>query len=82
MKLLILLSVFIALAANTLALKNEICGLSEPSNPNNTVLCFIQITSWSYDINHKKCVKYNYGGCGSSANIFSSKEKCEKMCLE
>nr|ACQ73734.1 seminal fluid protein 24B6 [Drosophila yakuba] len=82
MKLLIFLFVFTALASNSLALKNEICGLSETRDPNRTVICFIKFTSWSYDSNHKECVKYNFGGCGNSANIFNSKENCEKMCLE
>ncbi|EDV57656.1 male accessory gland serine protease inhibitor [Drosophila erecta] len=78
MKLLILLFVFIALATNSLALKNEICGL-----PHSQVgICRALLTRWSYDSNNKQCVEFIYGGCGGNDNNFGTKGSCEQKCLE
>ncbi|KQS70057.1 male accessory gland serine protease inhibitor [Drosophila erecta] len=82
MKLLVLLFVFIALATNSLALKNEICGLPHSQVGYLGLACRALIPSWSYNFNQKECVDFNYGGCWGNANRFHSKESCEEKCLE
>ncbi|XP_039502714.1 male accessory gland serine protease inhibitor-like [Drosophila santomea] len=82
MKMLILLFVFIALASNSMALKNEICGLPHSQIGSDKYWCLALIPNWSYDSNKKECVKFSYGGCGGNANRFFTKELCEKMCRE
>ncbi|KRJ97220.1 male accessory gland serine protease inhibitor [Drosophila yakuba] len=82
MKMLILLFVFIALASNSMALKNEICGLPHSQDGSGIYRCYARITSWSYDSNNKECVEFFYGGCGGNANKFFTKELCQKMCRE
>ncbi|KMY87943.1 uncharacterized protein Dsimw501_GD27115 [Drosophila simulans] len=77
MKLLILLFVFIALASNSLALKNEICGLPNGSRSG----CRAHGRFWTYDSQANKCVFYT--GCGFNGfNFFNSKEACIDNCVE
>ncbi|XP_032579181.1 boophilin-G2-like [Drosophila sechellia] len=78
MKLLILLFVFIALASNSLALKNEICGLPKTS----TGGCRAHMRFWTYDSQANKCVFFTYGGCGRNGNSFNSEEACIDNCVE
>ncbi|XP_037709956.1 male accessory gland serine protease inhibitor [Drosophila subpulchrella] len=82
MKLLILVSVFIAFVASASALKNAICGLPHSRNGDGRISCEAYIPSWSYDSNHNECIKFIYGGCGGNDNRFNSKENCEDKCLE
>ncbi|XP_033174109.1 male accessory gland serine protease inhibitor-like [Drosophila mauritiana] len=78
MKLLILFFVFIALASNSLALKNEICGLPKSS----TGSCRAHMRFWTYDSQANKCVFFIYGGCGRNGNSFNSEEACIANCVE
>ncbi|EDV57655.1 male accessory gland serine protease inhibitor [Drosophila erecta] len=78
MKLLILLFVFTALATNSLALKNEICGLP----PAEEGFCRAYFELWTYDSQTNECFTFIYGGCDGNANKFSSKEKCIDKCVE
>ncbi|KRJ97219.1 male accessory gland serine protease inhibitor [Drosophila yakuba] len=82
MKMLILLFVFIALASDSMALKNEICGLSHSQIGSGIYWCYARITSWSYDSDNKECVEFIYGGCGGNANNFNFKEECIEKCVE
>ncbi|KAM5219575.1 WAP four-disulfide core domain protein 8 [Hipposideros larvatus] len=35
---------------------------------------------WYFDVNHKLCIPFKYGGCLGNANNFLSKEDCLKAC--
>nr|AAZ40470.1 ACP24A4 [Drosophila melanogaster] len=78
MKLLILLFVFIALASNSLALKNEICGLPAAANGN----CLALFSRWSCDAQYNVCFNFIYGGCQGNDNSFESQEECINKCVE
>ncbi|XP_034667782.1 male accessory gland serine protease inhibitor-like isoform X2 [Drosophila subobscura] len=77
MNFLLRLFVFSAFVANSVCLKNEICGL--PSSLNNG-LCLAAIPSWSYD--GEKCVRFTFNGCGGNRNRFGSWAECEATCVE
>ncbi|KMY87942.1 hemolymph trypsin inhibitor B [Drosophila simulans] len=78
MKLLILLFAFIALASNSLALKNEICGLPPAANG----LCLAYFRRWSYDSQYNVCFPFTYGGCQGNKNSFETQEECMAKCVE
>ncbi|BFF96227.1 male accessory gland serine protease inhibitor-like [Drosophila madeirensis] len=82
MKFLLLLAVLAVFVANSLALKNEICGLQHSRNGDGRISCEAYIPSWSFDSAANECIKFIYGGCGGNDNRFGSKEECEAKCLE
>ncbi|XP_043662629.1 kunitz-type protease inhibitor 2-like [Drosophila teissieri] len=78
MKLLILLFVFIALATNSLALKNIECGLRPAANGR----CLALFRVWTYVRIFNRCIPFNYGGCDGNENQFDFKEQCIDKCVE
>ncbi|XP_039498869.1 male accessory gland serine protease inhibitor-like [Drosophila santomea] len=82
MKLFILIFVLVPFVANTLALKNAICGLPHSLNGDGRISCEAYIPRWSYDGDRNECIKFIYGGCGGNENRFDSRENCEDKCLQ
>ncbi|KAH8352540.1 hypothetical protein KR084_004815, partial [Drosophila pseudotakahashii] len=41
--------------------------------------CRGDFSSWTFL--DKKCQHFFYGGCGATANLFSSSKECEAACL-
>lgn len=42
--------------------------------------CRANIKLWFYDITHRKCNEFSYGGCEGNQNKFGSKHDCETAC--
>jgi Kunitz/Bovine pancreatic trypsin inhibitor domain/Trypsin Inhibitor like cysteine rich domain len=42
--------------------------------------CKARMPRWAYDKVSKKCIQFNYGGCGGNDNRYTSKEDCEQAC--
>jgi len=42
------------------------------------VSCYASIPSYTFDKAEGVCKKYSYGGCGATANLFQTKEECDK----
>jgi papilin len=42
--------------------------------------CKARMPRWAYDKYLKKCIQFNYGGCGGNDNRYNSKEECERAC--
>ncbi|KAI8042641.1 male accessory gland serine protease inhibitor-like [Drosophila gunungcola] len=82
MKLLVLIVVFVAFVAKSLALKNEVCGLPHSRNGDGRMSCEAYFPSWTYDSDKNECIEFIYGGCGGNDNRFGSKEICEDKCLQ
>ncbi|KHN72724.1 Papilin [Toxocara canis] len=40
----------------------------------------LSLKRWSYDVNQKKCIEFEYHGLKGNENNFLSKEACEKRC--
>jgi len=57
----------------------DICTLP-PILTKNNVSCFGFIPSWTYNAAAGQCQSYVYGGCGKTANLFSSQEECKAKC--
>ena len=36
---------------------------------------------WYYNSAQKKCLKFNYGGCGGNGNRYDNVESCKKSCF-
>ncbi|XP_018320851.1 U-actitoxin-Avd3q [Agrilus planipennis] len=53
----------------------EICKL-----PPVKGFCRALLPRWRYDAAARKCVEFNYGGCGGNANNFMTNEDCMKRC--
>ncbi|KPU73270.1 uncharacterized protein Dana_GF27283 [Drosophila ananassae] len=82
MRVLGFLVAFSALLATALALKNDICGLPHSADDNGRRHCLINVPGWTYDSSNNKCIEFVYGGCGTNGNLFATRQKCEKKCLE
>ncbi|XP_060646912.1 male accessory gland serine protease inhibitor-like [Drosophila nasuta] len=81
MKFLAFFLVIVACAVNSLAYKNDVCGLPHSLNGDGRISCEAYIPSWSYDPQHNECVKFIYGGCGGNANRFATEQKCKDKCV-
>ncbi|KAH8357860.1 hypothetical protein KR200_006150 [Drosophila serrata] len=79
MKLLIILVVFAAFVASSMALKHAICGLPSSYNPGP---CLALLPTWSYNSARNECVQFTYGGCGGNANNFGTLKSCVETCVE
>ena len=54
------------------------CNLP-PVNP-SPFSCLAAIPSWTFNSTAGKCESYMYGGCGKTANLFSSQDDCNAAC--
>lgn len=45
-----------------------------------TGLCHASMPSWRFEIHHRKCVLFIYGGCAGNRNNFESEEYCMATC--
>lgn len=44
------------------------------------ISCLAAIPSWTFNSTAGKCESYMYGGCGKTANMFSSQDDCNAAC--
>ena len=51
------------------------CGL-----PPETGDCRALFDKWYYDAKQRKCLMFQYGGCGGNLNNFDSAESCQRFC--
>lgn len=59
--------------------KQERCSLP-PVKPHSFICSLLTIPSWTYDAKAGKCLSYQYGGCGKTANLFESQDECKAAC--
>ncbi|KAM9480755.1 amyloid beta precursor like protein 2 isoform 2-T2 [Clarias gariepinus] len=52
-----------------------LCSLEAETGP-----CRASMPRWHFDIYHKKCVRFIYGGCAGNRNNFESEEYCMAVC--
>lgn len=56
-------------------LNYDICKLPNDSGP-----CSNNILKYYYNKDDKKCMKFNYGGCGGNKNNFNNLKLCKNKC--
>ncbi|KAH8376956.1 hypothetical protein KR093_002358 [Drosophila rubida] len=78
MKFLTILVLFLALLANSLALKDAMCG-DEFSKIGIGRAFFVR---WSYNQNTNSCEEFVFGGIGGNNNSFESEQECISKCVE
>ncbi|XP_017321747.1 amyloid-like protein 2 isoform X2 [Ictalurus punctatus] len=52
-----------------------VCSLEAETGP-----CRASMPRWRFDIHHRKCVHFIYGGCAGNRNNFESEEYCMAVC--
>lgn len=52
-----------------------VCSLEAETGP-----CRASMPRWRFDIHHRKCVRFVYGGCAGNRNNFESEEYCMAVC--
>lgn len=52
-----------------------VCSLEAETGP-----CRASMPRWHFDIRHRKCVRFIYGGCAGNRNNFESEEYCMAVC--
>ncbi|XP_046720050.1 amyloid-like protein 2 isoform X2 [Silurus meridionalis] len=52
-----------------------VCSMDAETGP-----CRASMPRWHFDIHHKKCVRFIYGGCAGNRNNFESEEYCMAVC--
>lgn len=57
----------------------NLCDLPRSRNEGG-IECMAYIPKVFYNHTSNKCEDYIYGGCGASANSFSTVEECEEAC--
>lgn len=62
---------------NTLNFAENICELPHTAG---TYQCRAAQPRFYYSKEAKECQKFNYGGCGKTANNFATIEECQKAC--
>ena len=60
--------------------KEQRCSLP-PVNP-SPIQCTGFAAMWTHNPATKKCEEYVYGGCGATANLFGSEDKCKAACVD
>nr|XP_053774833.1 tissue factor pathway inhibitor-like [Desmodus rotundus] len=55
-------------------------GPSWCHTPADRGLCKVNITRFYYNSVTRKCLPFNYSGCGGNENNFTSKKACRKAC--
>ncbi|KAJ8368668.1 hypothetical protein SKAU_G00086960 [Synaphobranchus kaupii] len=48
--------------------------------PGETGPCRASMPRWHFDMSHRKCVRFTYGGCAGNRNNFDSEEYCMAVC--
>ncbi|XP_059351176.1 papilin-like [Daphnia carinata] len=58
--------------------REDTCSLPpvEPSNKE----CYKDIPSWTFDSAKGICVRFRYGGCGGTTNLYQSLAECNSIC--
>ncbi|XP_058242891.1 amyloid-like protein 2 isoform X3 [Hemibagrus wyckioides] len=52
-----------------------VCSLEAETGP-----CRASMPRWHFDMRHRKCVRFIYGGCAGNRNNFESEEYCMAVC--
>ncbi|KAF3693415.1 Boophilin-G2 Precursor [Channa argus] len=42
--------------------------------------CSARFSKFFYNVTSRRCERFNFSGCGSNGNIFSTAEECEQLC--
>ncbi|CAK6957914.1 amyloid-like protein 2 isoform X1 [Scomber scombrus] len=59
----------------TLQEVKAVCTLEAETGP-----CRASMPRWHFDMSHRKCVRFIYGGCAGNRNNFDSEEYCMAVC--
>jgi len=65
--------------ATTEVARPELCSLP-PMRPDFGIMCLATIPVYHWDNKRGKCVKYVYGGCGGTKNLFDTEQDCYDTC--
>merc|ERR1712168_669421 len=57
----------------------ELCSLP-PMKPDFGRMCLAYFRMYHWDNKRGKCVKYVYGGCGGTKNLFHTEQECYDTC--
>ena len=49
-------------------------------NPKQAITCLADQERWYFDLKQEKCIKFSYGGCGGSDNMFQNETACLGKC--
>lgn len=48
--------------------------------PEQQIFCRAAIPRWTYNSKKGACEQFSYGGCGGTANIFTTEKECLRTC--
>uniref|UniRef100_A0A2R5LNV8 Putative dual kunitz salivary protein n=1 Tax=Ornithodoros turicata TaxID=34597 RepID=A0A2R5LNV8_9ACAR len=57
----------------------DVCKLP-PTNRTDGTTCLASTPGFTFNFTQDKCVSYDYGGCGSTGNFFSTEDQCNQRC--
>ncbi|KAI0982785.1 hypothetical protein GJ496_009278 [Pomphorhynchus laevis] len=80
MRIIILICIFIVtiFASRLKAQNKDICNLPPVKGQ---IQCLAAIKKYTYNASLKECVKYTYGGCHGTANLFQTYDECKRACM-
>lgn len=59
--------------------KDEICKL--PTTSQSNFQCKAYFKMWTYSVEDEVCKEVVYGGCGGTANLFTTEDECKQKCI-
>ncbi|XP_075151248.1 kunitz-type serine protease inhibitor IX-like [Haematobia irritans] len=69
------ISLILSLVVGINAFIRSVCNLSLETGP-----CEALIPRYGFDVTQRKCVLFNYGGCGGNGNNFNTETSCKETC--
>ncbi|RCN52998.1 Kunitz/Bovine pancreatic trypsin inhibitor domain protein [Ancylostoma caninum] len=45
-------------------------------------ICRARLSRYYFDVEEKRCKKFNYDGCSGGPNNFATKDKCRRACMK